>query len=263
MNSRMSKPRIAILWCSHVRTGFKSIHNQLHHVCKANPHYDFDHYIHSYDAITATGWNAPGARWINPLDTVTYTHSYRDAIVKTLKPVKQYFGPAHADDADVAEKAISSSKGKGNLPASTHQFLKRSRAWNDFFADEADRKRYDAYVVTRFDNHFREDIQLPTVDGLTPHTYYAAWRDPRSSFLDDRFALITPDCDRFMRGWGSLACEFVARQDSHFFPESANLYAVTSCGMRVSHLHGGNPLLISRFTDEDKTALDNFIASAG
>jgi len=255
------RPVIAVLWCSHLRTAFKGVYNQLKNFFDPNAgKYEFHHYIHTYDVISATGWSTQ-ARWANPAADVRFSQEYLDAVSRVLNPVVTYCGPTHDDDEQLASRTIASTKGSGNLPASTYQFLKRSRAWKDFFRDEPSRASYSGFVVTRFDNTMKHVITLPDPGALTPSTYYAAWQDRRKQFVDDRFALVALPCDSFMSSWGEQACRFTDAQNGHFFPESANDFAIRQANMRVSYLtkDSNDPLSIARFQDVDAVEIERFI----
>lgn len=218
--------------------------------------YEFVHHVHAYDVISATGWKSD-RRWVNPLDGVELNDSYKLALETALKPTSFVVKATHPDDVEAADVAASTTRGYGNIPASTHQFLKRSRAWKDAVLGKED--EYAAIVFTRFDSNFSNHVKFPSPSDLKPSTYYAVWNDKRHQVLDDRFALVTPPYGTFFETWGQRACELVATQTEHFMPENINQACVAEAGLSVSYLSDADPMKIGRFTDNDLAELQRFV----
>ncbi len=253
------KPAIAVLWIGHARTAYRCLGNQLANFVAPNlENYSFDHYIHTFNNLTETGWN-DRRRWVVPADGCVMSEQYLQALTTCLEAVKVVSKENDPEDIALALEVQAISKGIGNFSAATKQYIRRSRAWKSFFSESFERERYIAFIVARFDNVFSSRLTFPKPEELQPRTYYAAWADYRPGAVDDRFALVTPDCHDFMENWGVRACDFIKLQTGDFMAEHATNFAIRDAGMRVAHLSERDPIKICRFEDGDIVHIRNFI----
>lgn len=257
-----AKKKIAVIWTGHMRTAYRTVDAFVKQVVDPNSEkFEFDHFAHFYDRLTSG--NSKNPSFADKIKLEPYVEAFRKRL-RIDDPKRCVMMGVHPDDQVIVDRVANCSGRPGNFNGTTHQFLKRGRAWKDIFEVNDDIARaYSAFMFVRADiGYVTPMIFPPDWDPDSPKAEaLLSWKDPRinGAAEDDRWYVIPKRSRDFLRDVGQWTTDFRQQRTDHIMPEEALWAAFERANLRKLYVHGKDPLFVNRFGKDDTGSYEAFI----